>query len=383
MKSNIDILICGDLCPTKDSRDIFSNGQPDRLFTNILPVMSNANFVMANLEFVLTDNPIAAKKTGPILHGPTSYCGIFKSSGINLLSLANNHVKDCGEEGVKSSLETCASYGIDTFGAGKNLKEAKKPYFTEISGKKVAFLVFAEQEFNTASENSYGANFLDPYDDFELIEDVKKQVDFLIVIYHGGIEHYVYPSPLLQKKCRKFVDKGADLVTCQHSHCIGTIEEYANRKIIYGQGNTVFGYQKDNDSWNQGLILKLYFLENGDLDVEYDGVTATPEGGIKLMSKFENKALKEEIKDRSRHLNDPIFIFNKWKEFSKSKESLYLPQYLGLNRYIIHLNRLLKNSIVSLLYGKKYMRSSHNIIRCEAHNEVLQTILENKLKEEV
>src|SRR5690606_7368823 len=129
----------------------------------------------------------------------------------------------------------------------------------------------------------------DPYEDLDLIAELKRQVDCLVIIYHGGIEHYEYPSPSLQKKCRKFIDKGADFVTCQHSHCVGTLEEYANKKILYGQGNTLFGYRESDDSWNQGLLVKLR-LSKTDLELELIPIHATKEG-VKLMDGAKAKEL--------------------------------------------------------------------------------------------
>lgn len=69
--------------------------------------------------------------------------------------------------------------------------------------------------------------------------------DYTIVLYHGGKEHYRFPSPNLQKYCRKFIEKGANIVICQHSHCIGCEENYKNGKIIYGQGNFLFDDSDD------------------------------------------------------------------------------------------------------------------------------------------
>jgi poly-gamma-glutamate synthesis protein (capsule biosynthesis protein) len=377
MNNTAEIMICGDLCPTTDTEPHFKSGAHDKIFNDCLADFEKADLVFGNIEFVLTDNKKPIKKSGPILHGATAYIDIFKKAGFDTISLANNHIKDCGEEGVKSTLETCALAGINTFGAAANLSNAKQPYIKEVNGYKIGFIAFAEQEFNCAGENEYGANYFDPYEDLDLIAEVKKKVDFVIIIYHGGIEYYEYPSPLLQKKCRRFVDKGADMVTCQHSHCIGTIENYLDKNIVYGQGNTLFGYKEGKDSWNQGLILKLV-LQQGKLEITYQGVKAIKEGGIKWLNAVENQTLANEIEERSKRVYDPKFIDEAWLQFCLKKESMYIPQYLALNRYFIHLNRWTKNKLVSVLFAKKYLRSSHNIMRCEAHNEVIQTILKNK-----
>ena len=75
-------------------------------------------------------------------------------------------------------------------------------YATEVKGKRIGVISFAEEEFNLATENAPGANFFDVYESPEYVAECKKNCDFLIVLYHGGIEHYRYPSKILQKKCK-------------------------------------------------------------------------------------------------------------------------------------------------------------------------------------
>lgn len=87
---------------------------------------------------------------------------------------------------------------------------------------------------------------------------MKKQCDIAIVLYHGGKEHYRYPSPNLQRICRKIVDKGADLVICQHSHCIGCEEKWNSGVIVYGQGNFLFD-NSNSEFWKTGLLVVLDF----------------------------------------------------------------------------------------------------------------------------
>jgi poly-gamma-glutamate capsule biosynthesis protein CapA/YwtB (metallophosphatase superfamily) len=380
MKEEIELIICGDLCPTEDTVVLFEQEDEKSLFNTILNTFNTADLVFGNLEFALSDSPKPIKKSGPILHGPTKYSTVLKKAGFDVVSLANNHIKDCGPEGVQSTMEACAKAGIATFGAASNLGKAKKPYVEEINGLKIGFIAFAEQEFNTATKNEAGANYFDPYEDLDSIAAFKKQVDYLIVIYHGGIEYYEYPSPLLQKKCRKFIDKGADFVSCQHSHCIGTLEEYKDKKIIYGQGNTLFGHRKGNDSWNQGLLVKIVI----DAERRVGKVTLLPihatEKGIDFMNPTQSEKLLYNLNDRSKKLSNELFIKESWVSFCNKKKEFYFPFLFGFNRYLIHLNRFTKNGIVRLFYSKKRMHTSHNIIRCEAHNEVIQTLFNYHLK---
>ena len=119
MKNEAEIMICGDLCPTRDTAILFEKGDVNSLFNNVLNLFNDADLLFGNLEFVLTDNPKPINKSGPNLFASTSYINIIKKAGFNLLSLANNHIKDCGEEGVQTTIKECAKAGIDTFGAGQ------------------------------------------------------------------------------------------------------------------------------------------------------------------------------------------------------------------------------------------------------------------------
>ncbi len=376
MKKTTNILICGDICPTKDTEHFFDQNNAEALFNDVLPVLKQADVLIGNMEFVITDQCTPAIKTGPVLHGKTHFIDIFKEVGFTALGLANNHIKDCGPEGVLSSLETCKKNHILTVGAGNNEKEAKKPLIIEKNGWKIGLMAFAEHEFNAAYKNEPGANLLDVFNDFDQVKEFKKQVDYLIVLYHGGIEYYEYPSPLLQKKCRKMVDSGADYVVCQHSHLIGTKETYNNGTILYGQGNTVFGYREGNDSWNQGLLVSIT-LSGNKKETNHILIKATTKG-INLGTETEQDKIKIILKERAQKIKEPDFIEQKWKQFCNDKKALYLPLLYGKSRYFNKLNRMLHNKLIDLIVSPKKKMITHNLIRCESHNEVIQTILNNK-----
>lgn len=376
--NKIEIIVCGDLCPTNDTQHLFKTEDEKGLFNDIIPLFVTSDLLIGNLEFPIINNGISIDKSGPILKGDENFIEVFKKSEFDVLSLANNHIKDCGEEGVLNTIKICGENGIETLGAGKNLDKAKKPLIKEINGWKIGIMAFAEQEFNIASENEAGANYLDPYEDFEAIENLKKQVDYLIILYHGGIEYYKYPSPLLQKKCRKMIESGADLVACQHSHCIGTKEEYKTGTIVYGQGNTLFGYRKRNISWNEGLLLKVQLSTNGQ-KIEYIPVEAI-ERGIRLQESVKAKKRINEFLIDSEKMNNTTFIHESWEQFCKKSKPLYLPLLLGLGRIPIHSNRLLNNKLIQFFYPRKRLRTTLNLIRCEAHYEVISTILKNSTK---
>ena len=375
MKKRTQIVICGDICPTKDTEHFFKTANANGLFNNALPILQKADVLVGNLEFALTNTCAKVSKTGPVLKGATNYINLFTNVGFTALGLANNHIKDCGALGVKNTIETCKNNNIATVGAGNNSEEAKKPLIIEKNGWKIGVMAFAEHEFNAAYTNESGANLLDVFDDFDAIKAFKKQVDYLIILFHGGIEYYQYPSPLLQKKCRKMIDAGANFVTCQHSHVIGTEETYKQGTILYGQGNTVFGYKEHNSGWNQGLLVTIQLNENNT--VSYIPIKATF-SGIVTLPEAEKKPLLATMEKRKKEIQQEEFVKNSWSAFCESKKAQYLPHLFGLGRIPIHTNRLLNNKLIRFFYPVKKIRTALNIVRCEAHKEVIQTILEKE-----
>lgn len=367
------ILLFGDICPTADYRPLFDKGL---IFSNdVLSEIKSADFVLGNLECPATNADIAIKKAGPNLKAKPEDVAMLASIGFNAFSLANNHILDYGCMGVEDTISSLKANELEYFGAGNNSKNAEQPLVIDLDGKKVGFLSFAEAEFNLATEESAGANHFDPLESFDLIRDLKAQTDYVIVLYHGGIEYYQYPSPLVQKKCRKMIDCGADLVSIQHSHCIGTVESYNNGNIIYGQGNSVFGVRSKSASWNQGLLVSINLVSN---EIDFKPIIASS-AGIDFADELTNRHILSELYSRSKMLTDSDWIRSSWIEFCTSGKSLTLPQLYGRGKWFNRLNRLLKNKLIDLLYPHSAKMVTMNLLRCEAHHEVMCTVLEEEV----
>lgn len=375
MKNN-QIVILGDICPDNNYRKLFDTKEYAAFSDEIVHDIKRASLAIGNLECPATNNRTPIVKCGPSLRANISDIEKLKEIGFDILSLANNHILDYGELGVRATLNTCAANEIQVVGAGKNCEEAKKPIVCELGGKKIGIISFAEAEFNLARINSSGANHFDPYESLEHIEELRRKCDYVIVLYHGGIEHYKYPSPLLQKKCRRIAKAGADLILCQHSHCIGTMEMYNDSVIIYGQGNSLFGYRAGNASWNEGLMVKIDLEQLKTVEIRL--LKATP-NGIEYADKAEEEARLREIKEDSNHLSEPLWIKSNWDKYVETQAALNLALLYGRSRVFNKLNRILHNKLIQLSYSKKKKMITMNLLRCEAHHEVVQTILENQV----
>ncbi|WP_455236655.1 CapA family protein [Veillonella sp.] len=216
------IYIGADFVPTDINRSAFENGNIHTLIgPKLYDMLCTTDLNIFNLEVPLTDNDTPIDKFGHNLKSPTKTINGFKAIPSLLLGLANNHSYDQGPEGLQSTINTLTQAGIAYSGAGSNINEAKKPYIFTKDGIRLGIYVCTENEFSSATIHRAGANPFDVLDSFDHVQALKEQCDYVVVLYHGGKEFYRYPSPMLQRYCRKFIEKGASLVVCQHSHCIG------------------------------------------------------------------------------------------------------------------------------------------------------------------
>ena len=209
----MSIVIGADIVPSLSNSDLFTKGDVDTLIgRDLVQILNEADYRVLNLETPLVDVVSPIDKCGPSLRADCSTVNAIKKMGVSLLTMANNHVMDQGVRGLTSTIEVLKENGISYFGVGENLKNVLKFHVVNINGKKIGFYACVEHEFSVADEHSPGANPFDPLESFGHVESLREQCDFLIVLYHGGKEYYQYPSPMLQKVCRKFIEKGADLV---------------------------------------------------------------------------------------------------------------------------------------------------------------------------
>lgn len=370
------LYVLGDICPRWGNGEQFSTLDPYNVFHEIMDKFSEADLVVANLEAPATENENKLKKNSVNLKTDPRDIKVLKEAGINGFALANNHILDYGTEGVIDTICHIQNEGMFCYGAGTQ-EEASEPQIIEINELRIGLLSFAEQEFNCAKDYQIGANLWDDLDGITSIRKTRKLCDYLIVQYHGGIEEYPYPSPKLQKKCRAMAEAGADLITCQHSHCIGTREKWGNTEILYGQGNSIFGYEMNNVAWNQGLIIKIEIHEN--TKISYIPIVAC-EDGEHLMPENEATDFLVNFNKSSERITDYAFVNSEWTEHCMTLKNAYLPMAFSWGRLLNKLNRITNGGLIKIFTKEKAKANAMNLIRCDAHREVITTVLESEYK---
>ena len=373
------LLFGADLGPTKTNFDLFANADAKALLgEQLLQLLQQADLRCFDLEVPLSDRDTPIPKNGPKLRAPENVVAGIKAMGVNLLTLANNHILDQGQPGLEATVRALDSVGIPHFGTGL-YPDCAAPYIFEKNGRKVGIYACTEHEFSVATEKTPGANPFEPLESPDHVAQLKQQCDYVVVLYHGGKEHYRYPSPGLQKICRKLVEKGADLVLCQHSHCIGCAEQYQKGTIVYGQGNFLFD-RSDNEFRNSGILVQV----NDDFSVTY--LPLYKEGnGVRLAQGETAEKILQAFEARNEEIRDPELLRKKYQEFAKKNGMHYLlllQNIDGKSFFNRALNRITGGGWYRWRLKKmteKKRLALQNYIECEAHRELLmQVITEDK-----
>lgn len=373
------ILIGADFVPTESNSIWFEEAKIEKLIEEKLYyIIKNADYKIFNLELPLTNVYEPIKKCGPNLMANTNTINGYRKLGVNLFTLANNHILDQGIKGVLSTKDVLEKAGIQYIGLESDSIPDNSFCTFAYNGKKIGVYACAEHEFSTLNIWDIRAN---PYDEMktsERIEALKSICDYVIVLYHGGKEYYRYPSPKLQKICQGIVQSGADLVICQHSHCIGCEEKYNNSTILYGQGNFLFDLS-NNEFCKTGLLINI----DSSLEISYIPIVKKDET-VSLASDTESYEIMREFYRRSEQIKNGAFVENNYNEFSNEMLETYLWALSGKESVLFKIiNRItfgkLRKWHLERKYNDEIIKKIYNFMICEAHNELLTNGLENKI----
>ena len=373
------LYIGADFVPTDINKSLFEEGNGEALVgKELYEILKQSDLNVFNLEVPLTDAETPIVKFGNNLIAPSKTVYGYKSLEPIFLTLANNHSLDQGAEGLTTTLNLLKQHEIAHAGAGANLKEAKKPFIFEKDDVRIGFYLCTENEFTMATCHSMGANPFDVLDSFDEVAALKEQCDYVIVLYHGGKEYYRYPSPMLQRYCRKFIDKGASLVICQHNHCVGSREDYNGGSIIYGQGNFIFNsefYTKYKEFVKDSLLIRVEATKDSFVICELP--IRMSDNGTRLATDAEAAETLAGYKKRSEEIKDPHFVISNYKAFADTHVKRYLREFLGRSFIIRAINALFGRKLMQLILGPTSYLAIQNYLECEAHHELFLRGIKN------
>jgi len=267
-------------------------------FDFIASYLQKADIVVGDLETAQADPETSYFRvsgyTGwPLFNAPGEFTEALADAGVNVLTLANNHVLDRGLEGLSQTIDHIRSHGITTFGAYKSWEEYNTPVIVEHNGIRIALVgyTYGTNGNPIPSGHEYCVKLTSYFIDIsELLEDIKLlrslDVDFVAVFPHWGAEHTSEPKPeRLRQVAEEIAASGADLIIGGHPKYIQPIEWFFNINpdgseratlVIYSQGNFISNQHypyNESPFVEYGLLLNIELYKNMDTGHAWIGDT--------------------------------------------------------------------------------------------------------------
>lgn len=208
----------------------------------VAPLLQSADISFGNLEGVLQDGGEPVKecsnpKACYLFRSPTRYANHLAAAGFDVMSLANNHARDFGEEGRDATMAALDRAGIRYSGRQGSIASWRQ------NGLRIAMIAFSP------TRGSWP--LLETDTAIEVVSDLAHQHEIVIVSFHGGAEgfegaerlgfgmEFAYGEPRgdVIKFSRAMIDAGADLILGHGPHVPRAMELYKNRLIAYSLGN--------------------------------------------------------------------------------------------------------------------------------------------------
>ena len=229
--------------------DYAARQEPEYFLQHVRPIFEADDFTVVNLENVLTDRNLTPKEkaTDPAywFRAPAATTDILTSSGVEAVSLANNHTGDYGTAGYKDTVKAVSAAGLEYGGNDRT-------FYLEKNGYRVA--VICHGLWNEGQAGTI----------IQRLRTAEKNSDFQVVFCHGGAEGVHAPEAWRVRASRRLIDNGADLVLGNHPHVLQPREVYKGKEIVYSLGNFCFGGSRSPE--NRTIIYQLILqVENEKL----------------------------------------------------------------------------------------------------------------------
>lgn len=374
------VLIAGDYCPLDRVARKIATNDTGGIFSSVKDTVLSADYSVVNFECAVVDgkaSPIS--KCGPCLKCSPEGVSVLKNAGFKCVTLANNHFRDFGNEGVRASLRCIKDSGFDYVGGGENIEEAESVLYKVFEDGTLAIINVCENEFSIASASRGGSAPLDTVKLYHRIQEARAKADFVLLIVHGGHEHYQLPSPRMKELYRFFIEVGADAVVNHHQHCYSGYEFYNGKPIVYGLGNFCFDSKgKRSGIWNEGYLAILDFTADWiQLDIKpYVQCDETP--SVRPMVDEEKQRFDARIKELNAIIADDKTLANSMKEFCHGRRSSIMNVFGPYtNRYV---RAAAARCLIPYFLPKVKALEMIDYISCESQRDVTLGYLEEFTK---
>ncbi|WP_375206480.1 CapA family protein [Hyphococcus sp.] len=254
MQPAVKIALLGDI--------ILDAPDPDRWLSGVAKALKEADLVIGHLEVPHTKTQKEVAGDVPAPGAPPEHLEALARAGVDAVTLAGNHIADCGETGIADTIAKLEEVGIAYTGAGATINDARRPAILQTKGFRAALLSYncVGPEFSWAGPGKAGCAYLriEPEDGSTIapaaqlsritqdavdtlkrdVADARKEAEFVIVALHKGLVHTPATlAPYERGIAAHCVEAGADLVIGHHAHIVQAIEFIGDTPVFHGLGN--------------------------------------------------------------------------------------------------------------------------------------------------
>ena len=236
---------------------------------DVVDIMNSSDVMVVNNEFTISDKEGKRLDKTYTFKGSPKRLSIYKEMGVDLVTLANNHVYDYGSDVFNDMLNSLNEYKIPYIGAGKNIDEASRPYYYIANGYKIGLVnaTRAEKNIKTPGATDKDEGVFRCYDNellIKTIKDMKSKSDYVILLVHWGKEDSHELEDIQLETSKEYINAGVDVIVGSHAHELQGFEFYNNKFVSYNLGDFIF----NNETKDTG-ILQVNLNNKGNLSYKF------------------------------------------------------------------------------------------------------------------
>ena len=289
----VTVRAVGDLMMHKKQLDIarradgtYSFGEQYALVAESL---KSADYTIGNLETTVGLVGREGFSGYPRFNAPESLLETIRESGVDFLTLANNHMLDRYFDGMVQTVSLVEKHGFDFGGANRSQAEMDAPNVVEVNGIKLGMLCYAQhtngmERHSSVRAKEYGISYLGKAD---FVSDVKKLraagAEVVIAMPHWGAEYERQPGTYALNMAKRMAEAGVDVILGSHPHVVQPVRflevklpsgETHRTLVAYSLGNFISNMSRPFT--DMGIILEFTLVEKGTGGFSVENVGYVP-----------------------------------------------------------------------------------------------------------
>lgn len=253
------IVFAGDMMFDRSIRSVMNRAEaPIDPFVHVRELLHSADLAIGNLEGPVSSRGVRQGSIYSFRFDPGQTMGALLGAGLDIVTLANNHIWDYGRLAALDTMEHLRTAGIEYVGFGKDYEEANRPVIKTLGNNKIAFLGYTEFYSSALwADHRLGLSEFDQASITKRIQGLKAsgEADIVVVNLHWGEEYKTIANEKQRSLARSLVRAGADLIIGHHPHVVQEVELVEGRWVAYSLGNFVFDQNFSTDT-KKGLLIR-------------------------------------------------------------------------------------------------------------------------------